>query len=104
MSYQTLHVHGGVPVKAWVNGVPFDPKAELQLRQTAQMPFIHKWVAAMPDVHVGIGATIGSVIPTKAAIIPAAVASETNVPSSSSLGRRKTTFMRERELRSTGQE
>ncbi|MCB1044040.1 MAG: RtcB family protein [Acidobacteria bacterium] len=73
MSYQTLHVHGGVPVKAWVNGVPFDPKAELQLRQTAQMPFIHKWVAAMPDVHVGIGATIGSVIPTKAAIIPAAV-------------------------------
>jgi tRNA-splicing ligase RtcB len=39
----------------------------------AQLPFIYKWVAAMPDVHYGIGATVGSVIPTKGAIIPAAV-------------------------------
>jgi tRNA-splicing ligase RtcB len=37
------------------------------------LPFIHKWIAAMPDVHYGIGATVGSVIPTKGAIIPAAV-------------------------------
>src|SRR5438309_3014772 len=36
-------------------------------------PFVYKWVAAMPDVHWGLGATIGSVIPTKGAIIPAAV-------------------------------
>jgi tRNA-splicing ligase RtcB (3'-phosphate/5'-hydroxy nucleic acid ligase) len=39
----------------------------------AQLPFIYKWVAAMPDVHWGIGATVGSVIPTRGAIIPAAV-------------------------------
>ena len=44
-----------------------------QLSRAAQMPFIFKHVAAMPDVHVGIGATVGSVIPTKGAVIPAAV-------------------------------
>lgn len=60
-------------IKAWVKGVPFDPGAEKQLRNTAQLPFIYRWIAAMPDVHWGIGATVGSVIPTKGAIIPAAV-------------------------------
>jgi tRNA-splicing ligase RtcB len=45
-----------------------------QLINVSQLPFIFKWVAAMPDVHWGIGATVGSVIPTKGAIIPAAVA------------------------------
>lgn len=59
-------------IKAWVKGVPFDEAAEAQLVNVAGMPFIHKWVAAMPDVHVGKGATIGSVIPTTKAIIPAA--------------------------------
>ena len=49
-----------------------DPEAEKQLRNVAQMPFVFRWIAAMPDVHWGIGATIGSVIPTKGAIIPAA--------------------------------
>jgi tRNA-splicing ligase RtcB len=44
-----------------------------QLLNVAQLPFIHKWVAAMPDVHWEIGATVGSVIPTRGAIIPAAV-------------------------------
>ena len=44
-----------------------------QLLNVAQLPFIYKWVAAMPDVHWGIGATVGSVIPTRGAIIPAAV-------------------------------
>ncbi len=44
-----------------------------QLRNVAALPFIHKHVAAMPDVHFGFGATVGSVIPTKGAIIPAAV-------------------------------
>ncbi|TDI47960.1 MAG: RtcB family protein [Acidobacteria bacterium] len=63
----------GHPVKAWVRGVPLDPKAKDQLLRTSQLPFIHRWVAAMPDVHWGLGATIGSVIPTKKAIIPAAV-------------------------------
>lgn len=62
-----------VPIKAWVRGVPLDPKAEQQLRKTARLPFIHRWMAAMPDVHWGLGATVGSVIPTRKAIIPAAV-------------------------------
>ena len=48
-------------------------EAEKQLRNVASLPFIHRWVAAMPDVHWGIGATVGSVIPTRGAIIPAAV-------------------------------
>src|SRR5687767_15537621 len=63
----------GVPIKAWVRGVPIEAVAETQLRNVARLPFIHRWVAAMPDVHWGIGATVGSVIPTKGAIIPAAV-------------------------------
>ncbi len=71
--YQEINVKGGVPIKAWVDGVDFDIKAQQQLRNAAMLPFIYKWIAAMPDVHVGIGATIGSVIPTKKAIIPAAV-------------------------------
>jgi len=62
-----------VPVKAWVDGVPIADNAIEQLSAIAQMPFIHKWVAAMPDVHLGMGATIGSVIPMDKAIIPAAV-------------------------------
>ncbi len=63
----------GSPIKAWTVGVPFEAEAEAQLRRVAQLPFIHKWVAVMPDVHAGIGATVGSVIATKGAIIPAAV-------------------------------
>src|SRR6185369_11971982 len=63
----------GVPIKAWVRGVPLEESAAQQLRNVAQLPFIHKWVAVMPDVHWGIGATVGSVIPTTGAIIPAAV-------------------------------
>jgi hypothetical protein len=42
-------------------------------RNIALLPFIHSHVAAMPDAHVGIGATVGSVIATRGAIIPAAV-------------------------------
>ena len=63
----------GVPVKAWTKGVQLEPAAEAQLRNVASMPFVYKWVAAMPDVHWGMGATIGSVIATQGAIIPAAV-------------------------------
>src|SRR4029079_509004 len=62
-----------VPIKAWTNGVPFEAEAEAQLRRVAALPFIHKWVAVMPDVHAGIGATVGSVIASKRAVIPAAV-------------------------------
>src|SRR6186713_1652895 len=63
----------GKPIKAWTAGVEFEAEAEAQLRRVALLPFIHKWVAVMPDVHAGIGATVGSVIATKGAIIPAAV-------------------------------
>lgn len=73
---QTNHVTfetEGVPVKAWTKGVPFEAEAEAQLRRVAKMPFVYKWVAVMPDVHAGKGATVGSVIATSGAIIPAAV-------------------------------
>lgn len=63
----------GKIVKAWTRGVELDEKAAQQLRNVASMPFIYKWVAAMPDAHWGMGATVGSVIATKGAIIPAAV-------------------------------
>src|SRR5262245_62923682 len=63
----------GVPIKAWTNGVPVDDGARQQLLNVASLPFIHQHVAVMPDVHWGRGATVGSVIPTKGAIIPAAV-------------------------------
>lgn len=62
-----------VPIKAWIKGVPLEDAAAQQLKNVARMPFIHRWVAAMPDVHWGMGATVGSVIPTAGAIIPAAV-------------------------------
>lgn len=60
-------------IKMWVDGVPVEASALQQLRNIANMPFIHKHVAVMPDVHYGIGATVGSVIATTKAIIPAAV-------------------------------
>jgi len=72
-TYEYQDVPGGSPVKMWTRGVPVDDKAREQLSRAAKMPFIFKHVAAMPDVHVGIGATVGSVIPTKGAVIPAAV-------------------------------
>ena len=63
----------GAPVKTWTKGVPLDDKALRQLENVAALPFVHKHVAAMPDAHWGMGATVGSVIATKGAIIPAAV-------------------------------
>lgn len=71
--YEFTPVEGGAPIKSWTRGVPVDEKAKKQMAKAAKMPFIFKHVAAMPDVHVGIGATVGSVIPTKGAVIPAAV-------------------------------
>lgn len=62
-----------VPVYGWTEGVLVDDKATEQLRNMAKMPFIHHHIAIMPDVHWGCGATVGSVIPTVGAIIPAAV-------------------------------
>ncbi|HEY5781243.1 MAG TPA: RtcB family protein, partial [Lysobacter sp.] len=71
--YEFLHSQGSTPIKGWVHGVPLEPQAHQQLRNIASLPFVGPWVAVMPDVHLGIGATVGSVVPTRGAIIPAAV-------------------------------
>ncbi len=71
--FETFHVDGGRAIKAWIRGVPIEDAARRQLENIARLPVVHRHVAVMPDVHLGKGATIGSVIPTKHAIIPAAV-------------------------------
>jgi tRNA-splicing ligase RtcB len=71
--FEIFREPGHKPIKAWTRGVLFDEKAKQQVLNVAKMPFVHGWVAVMPDVHWGMGATIGSVIPTHQAIIPAAV-------------------------------
>ncbi len=60
-------------VKSWTRGVTFDDNAKQQVLNMASLPFVHSHIAIMPDVHLGKGATIGSVIPTLGAIVPAAV-------------------------------
>lgn len=72
-TYEVIAPEHGVPIKAWTRGVPVEAEAKQQLLNIAQLPFIYRWIAVMPDVHLGKGATVGSVIPTKQAIIPAAV-------------------------------
>lgn len=71
--YNQEDIEGGVPVKMWTRGVPVEDEAKKQLANAARLPIVFKHIAAMPDVHLGIGATVGSVIPTFKAIIPAAV-------------------------------
>ena len=71
--YEVITLDGSVPIKAWVNGVPFEEHARAQALNVARLPFIYKHVAIMPDVHAGYGATIGSVIATCGAVIPSAV-------------------------------
>jgi len=71
--YLERDVGGGVPIKSWTRGVPVEEVAWLQLENTARLPFLFKHVAAMPDVHWGMGATVGSVVATRFAIVPAAV-------------------------------
>ncbi len=68
---KTVLTEGNVPVKIWTDEI--EDRAKQQLSNIANLPFIHKHVAAMPDVHTGIGATIGSVIACHKAIIPSAV-------------------------------
>jgi tRNA-splicing ligase RtcB (3'-phosphate/5'-hydroxy nucleic acid ligase) len=72
-SFNEVNHHGGVPIKMWTKGVPVEDEALRQLSQLARLPVVWPHVAVMPDVHVGIGATVGSVVPTRHAIIPAAV-------------------------------
>jgi tRNA-splicing ligase RtcB len=72
MTFEIIESEVGL-IKAWTRGVQVEDQAKQQLRNLASMPFIHSHIAAMPDVHWGMGATVGSVIATKGAIIPAAV-------------------------------
>jgi len=73
-TFELLHAGDDTtPIKGWVRGVPLEDQAHEQLRNIASIPFVGPWVAVMPDVHLGKGATVGSVIPTRGAIIPAAV-------------------------------
>ncbi|MCB1877781.1 MAG: RtcB family protein [Chromatiales bacterium] len=71
MPIKRVITQGKVPVKIYTDEV--EPEAIKQLTNISRLPIVHSHVAAMPDVHLGIGATVGSVIPTKSAIIPAAV-------------------------------
>jgi tRNA-splicing ligase RtcB len=67
----TFKDDGSAPVKIWTTDI--EAKALDQLHRMATLPFIHKHIAVMPDVHWGMGSTVGSVIPTIRAIVPAAV-------------------------------
>lgn len=65
------YIEGGkAPIYAWVEGVELEEKAKEQLINVASLPFIYKHVAVMPDCHLGVGATIGSVAATLGAIVP----------------------------------
>ena len=79
-----------VPVKIWTDRV--EPEAMAQLKNTAALPFVFRHVAAMADVHLGKGATVGSVIATKGALCPAAV----GVDIGCGMAARKTSFPAER--------
>jgi tRNA-splicing ligase RtcB len=72
-TFEVIATESGNIIKAWKQGVPFEEQAIEQLKKTASLPFIFKHVAAMPDCHLGIGATIGTVLPTLGAVVPAAV-------------------------------
>ncbi|HEY9134124.1 MAG TPA: RtcB family protein [Dyella sp.] len=72
-NYDVINEPGAVPIKLWTRGVPLEDEARQQLVNIARLPFVHRWIAVMPDVHLGKGATVGSVVPTLGAIVPAAV-------------------------------
>jgi tRNA-splicing ligase RtcB (3'-phosphate/5'-hydroxy nucleic acid ligase) len=72
-NFEVMESDGGRHIKMWTRGVPVEDEAREQLARTAKMPFIFRHLAVMPDVHVGKGSTVGSVIPTLKAVIPAAV-------------------------------
>jgi tRNA-splicing ligase RtcB len=71
--YEVIDAGEGRIIKAWRRGVKFEDKAIEQLKNTARLPFIFRWMAAMPDTHWGMGSTVGTVLPTKDAVVPAAV-------------------------------
>jgi tRNA-splicing ligase RtcB len=72
-----VEMQGRTPIKLWTTSpqgdVPVEEAALAQLRNIASLPFVFRHVAAMPDVHLGMGATVGSVIATRGAVVPSAV-------------------------------
>lgn len=72
-NYEYIEVEGGKPIFAWTRGVPFEEAARLQVENVARLTCLGSHVAVMPDVHAGKGSTVGCVIPTVNAAIPAAV-------------------------------
>lgn len=69
---QLIEQENARPIKIWTDDIT--PEALQQLKNVSTLPFVHAHgVVAMPDVHVGVGATVGSVIATDSAVIPAAV-------------------------------
>jgi tRNA-splicing ligase RtcB (3'-phosphate/5'-hydroxy nucleic acid ligase) len=72
-NYEVIDAGNGKIIKAWRKGVKFEDKAIEQLKNTASLPFIFKYIAAMPDTHWGMGSTVGTVLPTIGAVVPAAV-------------------------------
>src|ERR1700680_2480570 len=72
-NYNVVAPEKGVPIKIWNKHVKVEDKAIQQLIDVASMPFVKPYVAAMADCHWGMGATVGSVIPTVGAVMPAAV-------------------------------
>lgn len=72
-NYEVINEEGGVHIKSWTKGVPFEDEAKKQLLKLSKLPFLFKHLAVMPDVHAGKGSTVGSVIATKSVIVPATV-------------------------------
>jgi tRNA-splicing ligase RtcB len=68
-NYNVIKSEHGLAIKAWTKGVLLEDAAEKQLLNLALLPFIHKWVAAIPAVDYGTDATVGSVIPTRRAMV-----------------------------------
>ena len=59
-NYEVFAPEHGVPIKAWTRGVPVEDAAKQQLLNIATLPFIYRWIAVMPDVHLGKGATVAA--------------------------------------------
>lgn len=71
--FEVIDAGNGRFVKAWKKGVKFEDQAVQQLKDMANLPFVFKYVAAMPDCHFGMGGPVGGVVPTKGAVCPALV-------------------------------
>src|SRR5579859_3971010 len=72
-NYNNWTVNGKLVAKIWNKHVTIEDAAFRQIEETASMPFVKPYVAVMPDSHYGMGATVGSVVPTVGAIMPSCV-------------------------------